>query len=208
MEGNAINTMIFRGVEVDLSDLPSKGELLEYLSKNGPHDRSISHYREQFDEEYGNELMCRIPDCFDEGMGVVIVPVKEGFLLLPYSHTDNEVYEIYDLELARLLGPEEVARLETQFKEFTNIILGVLTDIGRLVKPREGARYKDNEGNLYFVRAGIGGDTFKAFKRPVNRKKGQHAESGVRSLQYVSSRDQAQFDLDAYARNRKLTLCP
>lgn len=44
----------------------------------------------------------------------------------------------------------------------------------------EKTKYKDQEGNLYFVRFGIGGDTFKGFRRCVVPKKGQRKESDIR----------------------------
>jgi hypothetical protein len=53
------------------------------------------------------------------------------------------------------------------------------------------AQYQDERGWLYFVRAGIGGDVFKAFySRPGSRK-----EHGYRNLPWRHRFDEAQKDL-------------
>jgi hypothetical protein len=57
--------------------------------------------------------------------------------------------------------------------------------------------YRDNKNRLYFVRPGIGQDSFKTFCR----KPGKH-EHGYRQLPWQSSFDQAQSDLNIYARQK------
>lgn len=64
-------------------------------------------------------------------------------------------------------------------------------------------RYCDKEGNEYFIRAGIG-NVFKGFIRRSNPQKGQRKETGIRTLSYTYSREQAQADLDQYAATHKL----
>lgn len=58
-------------------------------------------------------------------------------------------------------------------------------------------RYKDNKNRLYFVRAGIGQDSFKAFcKKPGKR------EHGYRQVPWQPSFDQAQSDLNILAKRQ------
>ena len=64
-------------------------------------------------------------------------------------------------------------------------------------------QYIDAQGNLYFVRGGLGG-VFKGFRRYADPKPGQRRESGIRSLRYVTDFCQAQLDLDQYARKHRL----
>ena len=64
-------------------------------------------------------------------------------------------------------------------------------------------RYVDAQGNLYFVRAGLG-DVYKGFRRYADPKPGQRRESGIRSLRYVPDFCQAQLDLDQYAKEHRL----
>lgn len=68
---------------------------------------------------------------------------------------------------------------------------------------RPATRYVDAQGNLYFVRAGLG-EVYKGFRRYANPAKGQRRESGIRALKYVKSFDQAQLDLDIYAQKNHL----
>jgi len=70
--------------------------------------------------------------------------------------------------------------------------------------PAKKRVYKDADGNLYFVRGGIGA-TFKGFRRWANPGKGQRRERGLHKLSYTPDKDQAQRDLDAYAVQHGLT---
>lgn len=64
-------------------------------------------------------------------------------------------------------------------------------------------RYVDPQGNLYFVRAGLG-NVYKGFRRYAEPKPGQRRESGIRSLKYVNDFCRAQLDLDQYAKKHHL----
>ena len=63
--------------------------------------------------------------------------------------------------------------------------------------------YCDEEGNEYFIRAGIG-NVYKGFIRRSNPQKGQRKETGIRVLSYTFSREQAQECLNKYAVAHKL----
>lgn len=67
--------------------------------------------------------------------------------------------------------------------------------------------YKDKRGWIFFVRAGIGGDTFKAFytKSEEDLRKNGKAH-GVRTLEWRTTKEEAQADLDEYARKNKMTV--
>lgn len=59
-------------------------------------------------------------------------------------------------------------------------------------------QYKDARGFVYFVRPGIGQDTFKTFYR----KPGESSEHGWRCVPWRSNVDEAQADLNQEAKKR------
>ena len=82
-------------------------------------------------------------------------------------------------------------------------LLAALGDMECTMPVCSARRYVDAQGNLYFVRGGLGG-VFKGFRRYADPKPGQRRESGIRSLPYVADFCQAQLDLDQYARKHRL----
>jgi len=60
-------------------------------------------------------------------------------------------------------------------------------------------RYVDNRGWIYFVRAGIGGNTFKTFCKKDPQKPAGMGEHGYRSTPWCETFDHAQKNLDMMA---------
>lgn len=82
-------------------------------------------------------------------------------------------------------------------------LLNALGDMEHAMRAYPIKRYTDAQGNLYFVRAGLG-DVYKGFRRYAEPKPGQRRESGIRSLNYVKDFGRAQLDLDQYAKKHGL----
>lgn len=90
------------GVWVNLKDLKSHRELLDYLVKHGPTHSSLMDFCEEYREKYHNDLCWPYPISDGNHMGTFFVPVQEGILSLPYDRVEREDYEIFTLEDARL----------------------------------------------------------------------------------------------------------
>lgn len=90
------------GVWVDLEELKSQKELLDYLEKHGPTHSSLMDFCEEYREKYHNDLCWPYPISDGNHMGTFFVPVQEGILSLPYDRVEREDYEIFTLEDARL----------------------------------------------------------------------------------------------------------
>lgn len=61
--------------------------------------------------------------------GLVILPVWEGFLCLPYSDTDAETFEQFDLEAAELLDISAVETLLRELRAYTDGLCAALDDM-------------------------------------------------------------------------------
>ena len=86
------------GVWVDLEELKSQKELLDYLEKHGPTHSSLMDFCEEYREKYHNDLCWPYPISDGNHMGTFFVPVQEGTLSLPYDRVEREDYEVFTLE--------------------------------------------------------------------------------------------------------------
>lgn len=195
--------LLFMGLKIEKSKLYDMGRLLSMLDKCGGHDSALNQVRDTYTTLFGNQLIWKYP--FSDNMqgGGVIIPVQEGFLFLPYSHVCSDNGALYQLCAAELLSAENIRTLQEECKSYVKGLLAALEDMELTIQGPTVKQYIDAQGNLYFVRAGLGG-VFKGFRRYANPKPGQRRESGIRALNYVEDFGRAQKDLDQYAKKHHL----
>lgn len=63
-------------------------------------------------------------------------------------------------------------------------------------------KYLDDNGDLIFVRSGIGEGAYKAFRRKKNPKSGNYREKGLRTVEYKKTVEEAEADLAEYAKKK------
>ena len=124
----------------DRGALPTKDELLEQLSEGGYTDRELSHIRDEMMEKLGFDPVWRYPFCHDGGLGAVLIPVKEGFLWLPYNIIDIEDNEVYDAENARLLDAESCEHLLQEMQEYVESLAAVMRYVVDELKESESKK--------------------------------------------------------------------
>lgn len=121
--------MKINGIEIAVSKLLSKQELLDFLKENGESDRALSHIRERYQSEFGNELVWFYPISDGKHMGTFIAAVKEGFISLPYDAADKEDYELLELEDAAMFDEDSLDVFIDDWKLFSDDLLGALGDM-------------------------------------------------------------------------------
>jgi len=126
--------MNINGIKVDVSKLVSKDELLGDLKCSGASDRSLSEIRNRYSQDFGNELIWQYPICDGVNLGITIIAVKEGFIALPFNNTDSTEYELFDLERAYLLSEDELQSLISEWKKYSEDLLGALGDMLQFVQ--------------------------------------------------------------------------
>ena len=193
----------YTGLEINRNRLYRKDELMAILDKYGALDSTLDKVRDSYTERFGNQLIWKYP--FSDNMqgGGTIIPVQEGFVFLPYNCVYEREGARYQLRGAELLSAESIRTLQNECRTYVEGLLAALGDMERTMPVCPARRYVDAQGNLYFVRGGLGG-VFKGFRRYADPKPGQRRESGIRSLPYVADFCQAQLDLDQYARKHRL----
>ena len=92
--------------------------LIAYLDNNGANEPTLTEYiTEHGDESILNPYyIC--PVCNGDDIGSALVPVKEGILYLPYNRIDEEFYEIFDTEKARILHKKELQDIADSWREY------------------------------------------------------------------------------------------
>lgn len=99
---------------------------------------------------------------------------------------------------------KDIANREKEYENKNNLQLPVDDPIPA-VKVLEKKVYRDNRGWIFFVRSGLGENTFKAFYaknvEDFQRNIRCHA---VKSLEWRGTENLAQVDLDKYAANKKM----
>ena len=190
------------GLKINRNSLYRKDELMAILNKYGAFDSTLDKVRDTYTERFGNHLIWKYP--FSDNMqgGGTIIPVQEGFVFLPYNCVNEREGARYQLHGAELLSAESIRTLQYECRTYVEGLLAALGDMERTMPVCSARRYVDAQGNLYFVRGGLGG-VFKGFRRYADPKPGQRRESGIRSLPYVADFCQAQLDLDQYARKHR-----
>ena len=126
--------MTISGIRINPQELMSKDELLEFLRDNGEDDRAFSKIRDSHYEEYDNELIWRYPISDGAHLGTYIVPVKEGFISLPFDAVDKEDYELLELAGATMLDTAEMQTLIDYWRSFSDDLTGAMADMLRILR--------------------------------------------------------------------------
>lgn len=85
-------------LELNLDELKSRQELLDYLQEKGPTHAALMNFCEEYRERYNNELCWPYPISDGKHLGTFFVLVKEGILSLPYDDADKVDYELFCMD--------------------------------------------------------------------------------------------------------------
>jgi hypothetical protein len=126
--------MTIDGVEVDASKLASKDEIIAILKNGSGSDSSLSEVRADYFERFGNDLIWTYPISDGTYNGYTIVPVKEGFLALPFDYVEGSEYEIFEVDNAALLGADDFEHLISIWQSYSKSIVAAMTDMQRTLR--------------------------------------------------------------------------
>lgn len=191
----------YMGRRIERERLFAMDYILSLLEEEGPRFTTLENVRDVYDKQFGNELYWNYPFCDGLHNGAGILPVREGFLWLPYDEVDSETYEQYVLDDASLLTAAEAASLVEELRAYTE---GVCAALGDIQMELSAAQYQDADGTVYYLNQGRDRDKYKGFRRltPTTRR-----PEGLPGLKYTT-RAQAQRELDEYAQKHGLTRLP
>ena len=128
--------MKITGIEINVSKLFSKDELLQELKENGESDNALVPVRNRYYEEFGNELIWYYPLSDGDFSGCAIVVVKEGFLRLPYDYIEKFEHEIFEPESAMLLDKDHFENFIENWKKYSDDLMNAFGDMLNIVKEK------------------------------------------------------------------------
>lgn len=118
----------YMNMNLDPATLPCKDDLLARIRADGGTDRALAGLREEQMETYRNELIWRYPISEGTAAGGFVMPVREGFLWIPYDEMEREEGEILLLEDAYLLSTDDCSALEEDFRYYADGLSSVLRE--------------------------------------------------------------------------------
>lgn len=121
----------FMGIVISGEKLLSKDEVLTCLEVNGRNERALTLIRDRNEDMFGADLMCHIPISDGGCLGMFLVPVKEGFLMLPYDTVDRYQGELITIKEARLLDRGDLHFL---LKDIETVFEGLTRNIREAIK--------------------------------------------------------------------------
>jgi hypothetical protein len=116
------------------ANLKAKQDILNYLETYGASDRQLAHFRNQHHKIFGQELIWNYPICDGEHFGFYIVPVREGFLNLPYYALDEEEHELLVLENAYLISAEDLEVFLNEWRSYSDGLISAMEEMITIAK--------------------------------------------------------------------------
>lgn len=119
----------YMGIEVEPLQLFSKARVLAFMHYNGASCETLDLIRDQYNHLFGVNLVWRYPIFDTVTDGGVMIPVREGFLWLPYDENGKELTEYYRTKNAHLLNQEAVQVLLRDLNAYADGLRSALTDM-------------------------------------------------------------------------------
>jgi len=126
--------MQYMGRRINKAKLATKKQILDYLETYGASDRQLAHFRDRYHTSFGNELIWNYSICDGDHFGFYIVPVREGFLNLPYNALDEEECELFVLEHAYLMSAEDLDLFLDQWRSYSGGLMSAMEEMITILK--------------------------------------------------------------------------
>lgn len=126
---NEASALSYMGVQVAPNALHSQAELIGLLQSYGPFGQTLGKVRTKYLEQFGQDLIWTYPFSDDMTGGSVIIPVREGFLNIPYHTKVEQLGAQLELSGAELLDVDAVHTLQSECKAYMSGLLQALEDM-------------------------------------------------------------------------------
>lgn len=130
MDGICANTHLsYMGKEIPRTELFTKEYIIHVLETGSACFTDLEQIRATYMDKLGLDPCWIYPLGVGAHHGLVILPVWEGFLCLPFTDTDEVTYEQFDLEAAELLDTAGVETLLREVRAYTDGLCAALEDM-------------------------------------------------------------------------------
>ena len=132
----------YMGVTVNPLRLFSKDRVLSLLFHSGASCDTLDYIRDRYRRVFGKDLVWRYPILDTVEDGCVLIPVREGFLRLPYDSGDAEPTEYYRTGDAHLLDHEAIGTMLRELNAYTD---GLRSALSEMLPPLGGCMHAKDE---------------------------------------------------------------
>jgi hypothetical protein len=126
----------FTGIQIDPDLLMTQRQALDYLAENGEDYQALCGLTNQYFEQFGNELYWHYPICDTDNAGLFILPVREGFLCLPYDTVDAQDHELLELKNASMADAETIQYLLDEWERYAAALSDAMRDMVRILQSK------------------------------------------------------------------------
>lgn len=129
--------MKFMGLQIDKAKLMAKDEVIDYLRTHGENYSSLSDIRTRYEEELGLDPVWNYQHCSDFFPGFFLMPVREGFLSVPYDSVDSDDFEIIATDPITLLSAENLQFLLKEYRSYAKGLMKAMKKMVAITKKEE-----------------------------------------------------------------------
>lgn len=115
----------YMDILLDVENLYTMDEILGYLKQKNEF-WTMNRFRDRYIDNFDTDIVVDFP-AHDQFMGYLLVPVKEGFLYLPYDE-DTTGSDSFVLEDAKLVDVTFLANQICEYKTYYGNLIKTLTD--------------------------------------------------------------------------------
>ena len=126
--------MFFMDHEIDESKLMTMAEVIAHLTEHGASYINLGTLRFRYEETFGADIVWNVQSCGDCYPGLFIMPVREGFLGLPYTSIDEGDFEIIDLASISLLDEDTLRHLLGEHATYSDALRKALREMILIAK--------------------------------------------------------------------------
>ena len=132
----------YLGVAIDPEQLYSEQEIYAKMFYGGPSDKTMGNIRNRYKEAFGRDLVCVYPFPIFGHIGAIIVPVREGFCMVPYDEVHKDLGVVYNVEAAQLIEVELIEDMVYMLVSQNELIGGALKDVMNTLAAGKGITHQ------------------------------------------------------------------
>lgn len=123
-----IETAKYMGIQLIPEKLLSKDALLCRLEGTNVNHSGLEEIRDEYSDVFGKDIVWNYPLDDDLHTGFMFIPVKEGFLSLPYNEVRKGTFEEFLLDEAKLFDLESLRCAIDSWNRYSEGLIQALTE--------------------------------------------------------------------------------
>jgi len=126
--------MKYMGLRINKKKLMKTGEVVDYLRVHGENYSAFSDLRDIYEEAFGKDLVWNYQCCGDFFPGFYLMPVREGFLSIPYNEVEVDEFEQIVADNIELLSAEDLQFRLERYRAYAVEMMSAMEDMIAIAK--------------------------------------------------------------------------